>query len=193
MNAIYCLEGDWYGDHNRSATVRPMLELLGQSARGRVEFVHRHVATREELAHHLRRWRRSPRFRVLYLAFHGAPGRIFLGHRHRSSDAVSLDDLAEMLGTGLRDRLIHVGACSTLAIDRRLVRRFLRQTGAAAVTGFASDLNWFRSTVYEFLVLAMIAERRTNRRGARRLEAALRGEVPHLRRELAFRMVVNDP
>lgn len=192
MNAVYCLEGDWYGDHNRSATVRPMLELLGQSARGRVEFVHRNVSTREELAHHLRRWRRTPRFRVLYLAFHGAPGCVFLEHRQRSSEAVTLDDIAEMIGAGARDRLVHFGSCSTLAIDRRHVRRFMRETGVTAVTGFASDLNWFSSTVFEFLVLATIVERRTNLRGVRRLDAALRGELPHLRRELGFRVVIND-
>jgi hypothetical protein len=192
MNGVFCIEGDWYGDHNRSATVKPMLELLGQSAMGKVDFIHHNVATREELAHHLKRWRRSSRFRVLYLAFHGAPGLIYLGHRRRRSDVVTLDDLAKMTGSGLAERVVHFGSCSTFAVDRRVVRRFLKQTGMTAATGFASDVNWFRTTVFEFLMLATVVERRTNLRAARRLEAALLRELPSLRRELAFRMVLNE-
>jgi hypothetical protein len=193
MNGVFCLEADWYGDNNRSATVRPILELLGQSASGKVDFVHRNVATREELAHHLRRWRRSSSFRVLYLAFHGGPGRIYLGHRQRRSDAITLDELGIMAGRGLSERVVHFGSCSTLGVDRRVVRRFLRHTGITAATGFASDLNWFRSTVFELLVLANMVERRTNLRGVRRLESALLRELPSLRRELGFRVVVNEP
>jgi hypothetical protein len=80
-----------------------------------------------------------------------------------------------------------------LAVDRRHIKRFLRRTGMTAATGFAADLDWLRSTVFELLVLSTILERRMTLRSARRLQQALKREVPSLRRELAFRMVIREP
>ncbi|HEX4514705.1 MAG TPA: hypothetical protein VH054_14245 [Polyangiaceae bacterium] len=192
MTGVFCLEGDWYGDHNRSTSVRPLLDLLGQGMARKPDFVHRDVATREELAHYLTRWRRAKRFGLLYLAFHGSPGRLYLGHRQHTRDAVTLDDIAAMVGSGLSGRVVHFGSCSTFAIDRRHIMRFLRQTGITAATGFATDLDWFRASVFEILALSTLLRCRITPRNARRLARDLNADVPSLRRELAFRMVVNE-
>jgi hypothetical protein len=193
VTGIFCLEGDWYGDHNRSTTVRPLLDLIGQGMRTKLDFVHRDVATREEFVHYVKRWRRATRYGLLYLAFHGDPGRLFLGHRQRDRDALTLDEIADIIGPGVSGRVVHFGSCSTFACDRRHIQRFLRRTGVTAATGFAADLDWFRSTVFELLVLSALVERHVTRRSARRLEKELRREAPNLRREFAFRMVINEP
>jgi hypothetical protein len=190
VTGIFCIETDWWGDYNRT-TVKPLLELVGNGMVPTVEYVHRDVATREELAHHLRRWRRTRRFPVLFLVCHGAPGLLYLDHRQRRSDAVSLDELGQMIGPGCSGRIVHFGACSTLGIDIRRITRFLRHTGVTAVTGFQKDVDFLRSATFELLLLAAVLRYRVTRRGARRMEQVLRTEVPSLRRELAFRMVIN--
>lgn len=159
----------------------------------KLHFVHRDVATREEFAHYIRRWQRATRYGLLYLAFHGDPGRLYLGHRLRDRDAVSLDEIADMIGPGLGGRVVHFGSCSTFAVDRRDIQRFPRRTGLTAATGFAAELDWFRSTVFDLLVLSAMVERRVPLQRARRLAHELRREAPNLRREFAFRMVINEP
>jgi hypothetical protein len=192
VTGLFCVEGDWAADHNRSTSVKPLLELLSQGATRKLDIVYPTALTREEFAYHLLRWRRARRYGLLYLAFHGDPGRLYLGHRQRDGDAVTLDDIATMIGPGLSGRVIHFGSCSTLDIDRRHITRFVRRTGMTAATGFAADLDWLRSTVFELLFLSTLLERRMTLRGARRLQQALKREVPSLRRELAFRMVIRE-
>src|SRR5215210_628432 len=70
---VFCLEGDWAGALSDTSSVRPMFELL----RGLeiVQFVHKDVGTRAELAHYLARWTGGDAsvadYHTLYLAFHG--------------------------------------------------------------------------------------------------------------------------
>ena len=190
MTGIFCLEGDWNRDFNRSWSVRPILDILRHGMERKVAIVHRNVATRAELAHYLRRWKRTRTYGLLYLGFHGDPGVLYLDDRHH--DIVTLEDVASMLGAGLAGRLVHFGSCSTFAVDRRRVTRFLRRTGLTAATGFATDLPWLRSLSFELLMLSTLVERRVTLRNARRVRLQLRKDVPSLRREVAFRMVIND-
>jgi hypothetical protein len=190
---IFCIEtADWWGNYETSS-VKAILELLGHGVDPKPNFVHRSAATREELRHHLGRWRRTRRFPILWLAFHGAPGRIHLADvGRRRTPTVTLDDMSEMMGRRCRGRLVHFGACSTLNIDKRHISRFLRTTGVMAATGFRKDLDWLTSSAGELLIMATLLRYRLTLDGVRRMDRALRREAPHLQRQLAFRMVVRE-
>jgi hypothetical protein len=195
VSGVFALEAEWTFDDFGRSTIRPMLDLLGHGVDGKLNVVHRDVATREELAYYLRRWARcgERRFPVLYLGCHGDPGVVYLGDNGRRTVAVTLDEIAEMIGPGLCGRHVHFGCCSTLAVDRRHLTRFLRRTGIIAATGFQREVDWLRSTAFELLMLPTILRYSRTRRGARRMAAALNREAGHLRRELGFRVVVNEP
>ncbi|HSG08953.1 MAG TPA: DUF6642 family protein [Longimicrobiales bacterium] len=194
-HGIFCLEADWWSDFNRTSTVQPVLHLLEQGMRTEVPHVHRDVGTREELALYLSRWsqRRHAQYRILYLAFHGAPGHILLGDRRRNESEISLDELAEMLGTGLSGRLVHFGSCETLAADRRLIRNFLDRTGLVAASGFRTPVDWLDSAVFEVLLFEVMLRYSLTVQGARAVRATMRKEHPTMCRTHDFRMVVRLP
>ena len=191
----FCLEADWWSDFNRTSTVQPVLHLLEQGARTDVPHVHRDVGTREELALYLSRWaqRGNAQYHILYLAFHGGPGHIQLGDRRRKDSEISLDELAGMLGTGLSGRLVHFGSCETLAVDRRLIRRFLDRTGLVAASGFRTPVDWLDSAVFEVLLFEKILRYTLTIHGARAIRTKMRAEYPAMCRRHDFRMVVRSP
>ena len=194
LPGIFCIEtSDWWGSYGDTSSVRPVLDLLAGGIDPKPNVVHRSVATREELRHYLGRWRRTRRFPILWLAFHGAPGVVYLDDRGRKSHTLTLDDIATMIGPRLSERLIHLGSCSTLNIDRRRITRFLRRTGMVAATGFRRDLDWLTSSALECVILSTLLRYRLTLDGARRMERALRREATYLRRQLAFRIVLRDP
>jgi len=194
-HGIFCLEADWWSDFNRSSTVQPVLDLLAQGVRTDVPHVHRDVGAREELALYLKRWarRRNAQYGILYLAFHGEPGRIYLGDLRRKSSAVTLDELAEMMGDGLSDRLVHFGSCETLRVDRRLIRRFLNRTGLVAASGFRTPVDWLDSAVFEVLLFEVMLRYSITARGTRAMRETMRKEHPAMCRRHDFRMVVRVP
>ena len=72
--------------------------------------------TEPEFTYNLRLLRRRRGCGILYLALHGSPGHVAL-------DAVdlSLDDLAQRLGTDFRDWVIHFGTCETVDVARAIL------------------------------------------------------------------------
>ena len=194
-HGIFCLEADWWSDFNRTSTVQPVLDLLAQGVRTDVPHVHRDVATREELALYLGRWaqRGNAQYGILYLAFHGEPGCLRLGDLRRKESVVTLDELAEMMGDGLTDRLIHFGSCETLRVDRRLIRRFLNRTGVVAASGFRTPVDWLDSAVFEVLLFEVMLRYSITTQGARAVRRTMRSEHPAMCRRHDFRMVVRTP
>ena len=190
-HGIFCLEGDWWDDFNRTSTVKPVLKLLAQGVGPSVPFVHRDVATLEEFKHYCERWSRkgTGKFPILYLAFHGGPAELFIG-RGRRDARVTLDELAEFLGDDLRGRLIHFGSCETLATDRRNIARFLKRTGAVAVTGFKREVDWLYSSVFDVLLFEVLLRFSLTTKGARAAKQRMLGEHGKMCKELQFRMEV---
>jgi hypothetical protein len=188
---IFCLEGDWWGDLNRSSTVKPILKLLGQNPNNTVRFIHRDVGTREELHYYLRKWSQRGRstYPILYLAFHGKPNHICVGDQRNSNAWVTFDQLASSLGTGLRNRVVHFGSCETLATDKRNIRRFLESTGIEAATGFRNSVDWLESAAFEVLMLDVMLEQSFTPAGVARFERNLRAKANVLARTHGFRMV----
>ena len=88
--------------------------------------------------------------------------------------------------------MVHFGSCSTLNTDRRNITRFLAKTGALAATGFKSDVDWLKPAAFEVLIFEVMLRFKLTIRGARQMDKALLEEVPYLRREFKFRMVINE-
>lgn len=195
-HGIFCLEGDWKNDFNRTSSVKPVLKLLAQAQNRPIPFVHRDVGTREELEYYCRRWTRkgSAHYPVLYLAFHGAAGGIYVGDRRlKTRSKVTLDDLAEILGPKLNRRVIHLGSCSTMNTSRRHIQQFLQKTGANAISGFKNEVDWLLSSVFEVLLFSELLRHNLTLPGVRRVDESLRREYGALCRKLDFRMVIREP
>jgi len=192
---IFCLEGDWWGDLNKSSTVKPVLKLLSQTPERRVPFIHRDVGTREELRYYLRKWAQHGRagYPILYLAFHGESECILVGDlRNPKKSKVTLDELAEDLGSKLTGRIVHFSSCETLKTDKRNILRFLRKTGLVATTGFQKEVDWLKSAAFEVLMFDAMLRRRFTAHGAHLIERDLRTEAKALADEHGFRLITRD-
>jgi hypothetical protein len=188
---IFCLEGEWSADLKKTSTVRPILELMSQETFNRVPYIHRDVATEGELAFYLSKWtlRKYDGYPILYLAIHGDPGLIYVGHR-RGRRAVHLERLAELLRDKCRGRIIVFASCGTLRVNVRTLRLFLKETGAVAICGYRVDVGWIDATAFELLLLAAMQENAFTASGARAMLRRVKRQTPHLMRELNFRMLI---
>lgn len=155
---IFALEGDWSEDMRAGGSMRPVFEMLsGQDA---VEVVHRDVGTTAELQYYASKWneKRYSHFFLAYLAFHGNPGKLWVGDDH-----ISMEQLADLLGDACRGRVVHFGACSTVRVPAARLAEFKKETGAAAVSGYQRDVDWLESCAFEILLLGALAHYPTSR------------------------------
>lgn len=152
LPGIFCLEGEWDGDLRARRSVEPLLELLEKLSIAKT--IRRDVATREEFAYYLKKWgqARYADYPVLYIATHGEPGEFDLG-----KDRVSLEELADMLGTAAKGRVIYFGTCLTLAQYDEDLTTFVKRTGAKAVVGYATEVDWLEAAAFELLLLERLS------------------------------------
>ena len=191
---VYCLEGDWEGELTSRSSVRPMLELL--EGLKRIEYVHKDVGTRAELRYYLRRWLDDDpsvaEYGTLYLAFHGgsrgsrSAGERVLQISEADDGEISLEELASILGVNLTGVIIHLGSCSLLRERPSVLADFLEATGAKALAGDTTDVEWVASAAMDMLFLDKIASYSQWPAAKRALESddALRS----LRRTLGFKI-----
>ncbi len=164
---IFCIEGLWDQDLRVSSSVVPFLDLLNLNAP--LEYIHMDCATSDEFEFYLLKWvqKRYERFPILYLASHGYARGVELGR-----DRYSVDDMGKLLEGRCEGRFIMFSACSTLGIDRRILKRFLERTGALAVCGYRTDVNWMRSTAFELLLFSQIQKNELSGRGIQSISTA---------------------
>lgn len=122
---------------------------------------------------------------VLYLAYHGVEDNLVL-----ADGKISLTELSseEYLGDKCKNRIVVIGSCSTLAIDKRKLKTFLKRTGALAVCGYRTDVNWVESTAFEMLLLYAMQDNEFSGRGILAIEKALNIQAKRFP-ELEFRIV----
>lgn len=188
---VFCLEGEW-GDLNDRSTVEPILELLTKVYGPRLRYVHRNVGTRVAFIDYLKKWtqRKFDAYPVLYLAFHGGRGEIYVGESKRSKDVVTLRDLADLLEGKCKRRIIFLGSCETVDVHGKRLSTFLRRTGALAVCGYCGSVNWVISTAFELVVLASIQENALTISGAGAIHKKIIARARSTAKSLSFRMVV---
>lgn len=144
--------GDRFEDRE---TVQPVLDFLDRA--GRLDgYLHRDVCTRNEFETYLDYWRRErgQRWPLIYLAFHGSPGRLQIG-----DDPYTLDALADSLGRA-RGTVAYLGACKTLSGPggREAAQRFLKQTNAAAILGFERSPGRIEAAAFDLLLLSYLVD-----------------------------------
>jgi len=165
VNSIFCIEGLWDNDLRNKTSVQPILDLLERIEH--IPYIHKDCATREEFEFYLKKWvqQKYKHYTILYLAFHGDHNKIYLG-----ADEYSLDEMAKMLADKCYNAIIIIASCSTLAIDKRHLKRFLLQTGAVAICGYKVDVDWMKSTAFELLLLSILQENEFSGRGIASIE-----------------------
>jgi len=182
-NGIFCLEGLWDDDLRKQPTVEPALSLLKRI--NDVPYIHRDCATPEEFAFYIKKWvqKKYKGYPILYLAFHGVNGRICI-----SKGGYDLDEVGDLLSGKCKGTVIVIGACNTLNIDKRHLNRFLGKTGALAVCGYKTKVDWIPSTAFELLLLDTLQENKFDGRGI----ASIKSKVKNLAtsfKDLDFRLI----
>ncbi len=187
---VFCLEGLWQPDLRKGSTVQPILGFLKQNAG--IPYIYRDCATQEEFKFYLSKFPQVQYrdYPILYLAFHGVPGRILISGK----TSLSIEDIGSLLGNQCKGRVVIIGSCSVLDINKRLLKAFLDSTGAFAVCGYRNDVDWMRSTAFELLLLTELQENVFDGRGVRSIVAkcdALRRRFADSDRnkDISFRIV----
>jgi hypothetical protein len=190
IKGIFCLEGDWEKDLRGTRSVWHLLRFIQDALD--IPFIHRHVATRTELEYRLRLWKQKTYrdYPILSLNFHGDPDYIWLPETKDIGEALTLDELAELLEDGCEGRIIHFGTCSTLKTHGNHINAFLKRTDALAVCGYTTDILWLGSAALDLLLFGKLQERAFNRAGMRMVHRDLKHEAAVLMETLGFRMKV---
>jgi hypothetical protein len=191
---IYCLEiGEWFDSLKRKRSVEPVLQLLCESPMA-VPFIHRDIATQGDLTYYLRKWvqGRHKDYPILYLAFHGTRGGIDLFQENGRRLRVSTDKLFEYLSGKCHKRVIHFGACRVLDLHGHTLNRYLRDSGAAAISGYSKDVDWVDSSVFEMFYLAQLQHNQFTRPGLRAVRNRVSKVASGLSRSLRFEMKIKS-
>ncbi len=187
---IFCLETDWEGVA-KAPSVFPILGIL-RSSPLRIPAIHRHVATGDSFVHYLDKWvqRQHDHYPILYLALHGVEGEVQFGDLRLRDNHVTIDEFESHLAGRCKGRVIHFSSCRTMVAKESRLQRFLKATGAVAVSGYGLDIDWMRSAIVDLAVLSALQQNAFTAAGLRAVrQRLLRRFGPELR-SLRFRMVV---
>jgi hypothetical protein len=153
---IFCVEGNWSNDLKDKASIITALEFL--KANADINFIRRDCSTPEQfnslLTDSLKR--AYKKYGIIYLAFHGSPGQLHIGNRKK----IDFECIAETLNGEAQDKIIHFGSCSTLNIPGRELSNFRKKTGAIAISGYTTDIDFIQSTVLDILYFKKCQEYR---------------------------------
>jgi hypothetical protein len=83
------------------------------------------------------------------------------------------------------------GSCSTLDIDIRHLKRFLKETGALAIGGYKTDVDWMLSAANELLLFEALQSNEFSQRGINAIQKKSL-DVAKRFNELEFRMVTRN-
>lgn len=190
---IFCLESEWFGLRS-SVSVRPALELL-RASDYRIPYIHRDVATREELEHYLTKLvqGRHDLYDILWLSMHSRRGVLLPGDMRRPNGRVHIDTLEMLLAGKCSGRFIHFGGCRTIDMPAARIRKFLRVTRAVGLSGFRAEVAWTESTLFEMALLLELQKHPMTARGLRAVRLTLRRTRPVDFRATGFALHIRQP
>ena len=187
---IYCIEGLWNPKNIRDkSSVLPILTLLEKQ--GYCENIYHDSATIEELEFFLSKWKNvtvQKSYPILYLAFHGKKGCVFISNKK----SYSIEDLGEFLKGKCKGTIIYFGSCSTLNLDKRIIKTFLNKTGAIAAIGYKMDIDWIQSAACDLFVFEALQFDRLDTQGINKIHRKIKTEYGNLHRRLNLNVVIND-
>jgi hypothetical protein len=187
---IYCLEiGEWMGSAKKMCSMEPMLQLLLQSPQ-QVPYIHRDIATKPELLFYLKKWTRKQYadYPILYLAFHGSPGGIHLSGENGREVKLDTEELLSQLSQKCEKRMVHFGSCGVLNIKESVSGRFLKESGAVAISGYGSDVEWIKSSVVDIMFLSEMQAAKMTKAGVKEAYDRTVEAAPNLIKSLQFRI-----
>ena len=192
---IYCLEGFWYGRHDKTS-VRPILHLL-DNCQGIKHFYHK-CATESELEYMVKQWGQvgfQKKYPIIYFATHGrekeekkfnlSESKLYFGPK----ETISLDKIAELLEGKCNRSIFYFGSCNTFDIDRRHIDKFLERTKGLAAIGYTKEVDWLPSAAMEILALGYLYSCDFNIMNAKEIESGLRGILGKYAIELGLRII----
>ncbi|MEO0159036.1 MAG: DUF6642 family protein [candidate division WOR-3 bacterium] len=118
---IVCLEGNWN---------KPILKVISEF--NNVKFIHRKCSKISSLKKHLDEIKSLKSYDILYLNFHGKK--------------FDLEELAEYMKSGFKNKIVHFGSCSTLNVGKNIINNFMEITGVSMVLGYREDVMWTEAT-----------------------------------------------
>lgn len=165
---IFCIEGLWDDNLRRKITVLPILELLEST--DNVQFIHHKVATEHELEFFINAWKRAryKTYPILYLAFHGEPGRLLLGKK-----SYTLQRLAKTVSDTNGQLILFLASCSILKIPLIDLQNFFEMTNAQMIVGYCKDVPWNEACAFELLVLSLLQELQFNSKSLNRIQTKI--------------------
>ena len=187
---IYCLEAPWdHDDILDKKTVLPILNLLEKC--DICNHVYHDCATKSELEFYIDKWKNpkiNDEYPILYLAFHGEKKCIHLNDK----EIYSLDDLTVLLESKCIGKVIYFGSCSTLNIDKRIIKTFLKKTGAIATIGYKADINWIKSSACDLFVFEALQYDKLDSKGITKIKETIISDYGNLHKILDLRIEIND-
>jgi hypothetical protein len=57
-----------------------------------------------------------------------------------------LEELAEYMKSGFKNKIVHFGSCSTLNVGKNIINNFMEITGVSMVLGYREDVMWTEAT-----------------------------------------------
>jgi hypothetical protein len=165
------------------SSVKGLLDLM--KCRGRIGYYHDRVHSVEELNRLLKKWGQSQyrSYSIGYFAFHGSPGRMYLGRQ-----SVTLEHLADVMNGSCKGKTLFFGSCGVLEAEYDEVEEFRQAVGARCVMGYREEVDWFESAAFELLLFDSLTRRQ-------RMDAVDRDLMQHkeLRLRLGFDMFYGQP
>ena len=151
---IACLEALWDDNLEERLTASALLDLAAKISE--VKFTLLSCNTREEFEFNIAKLcisRIKKNYGVLYLVFHGEPGRISLSDEM----PLSLEELADIMGDRFKGWVVHFSSCSTLAIKENRLKDFIRKTKVSLIIGYTKNMSWSECMAMDLLLFENIA------------------------------------
>jgi len=179
---VICIEGSWTRDVTKHNSVLHGLDLLDKNRI--LKYSHKPSHFKENTLTLLEKFTQKTykNYSIIYLSFHGEPGMIGWG-----KETLSLDEIETRLAGRLTGKILHFGSCQTVNLNKRRLTKFLVNTGATAISGFATDVGFIESTLFDFLYF----ETCQHQNNMADVESEMKIKYGQFGRRLGFRIVVH--
>ena len=146
---IVCLESFWSHDVENRLSVQPILEMA--SKKNYIKTVLLTCNTIEELKFNLGIVKNVRGYRILYLAFHGYPGGIYLPDLK-----IDMESLADFMKRDFREWIVYFDSCQTVSVEKDRILNFMSKTGVTMVVGYSRRVDWLDGAAMDLLILDWI-------------------------------------
>lgn len=107
--------------------------------------------TVEEMKCNLAKFNNEVGHGILYLAFHGKPGRIVL-----NEESIDLGSLAQLIGSRFASCIVLFGSCGTIDVPREQIMNFMAVTKTTMIMGYRKKVDWMESAALDLLLFHRI-------------------------------------